>query len=151
HVESPALTSLSEDAEREALELAPKLAETLRFLRARVEDQMSRLPAEPDVNASLLTPAVAMRLDEIADSMAMPPLAPISIATRTYSRELLDEPALSDEARALREAFSGVDTEERFVTQYAQLERRSAFDAAPSLAAVWAAVALRPLAQERVW
>ncbi|MBR9990376.1 MAG: hypothetical protein KFH98_11505 [Gemmatimonadetes bacterium] len=150
-VESPGLTATTEEAEREALELAPRLAQTLRTLRPRLGDVTARRQASPDVNASYLTPAVAVRLAEIADSTNMPPQAPIVIASRTYSLELLEQPWLTDVERSRRVTLAGSADEERFVAAYAQLERHSPVDAAPSLAAVWAAIALRPSAQEPVW
>jgi hypothetical protein len=150
-VESPGLSAMSEQAEREALELAPKLAQTLRMLRPRLGDVTAHRPEQPDVNASYLTLAAARRLAEIADSTDMPPQTPIAIASRTYRIELLEQPWLTQEERARREAFAAAGTEEGFVAAYAQLERLSPTDAAPSLAAVWAAVALRPSAQDPVW
>jgi hypothetical protein len=150
-VESPGLTALSEESEREALELAPKLAQTLRMLRPRLGDVTAQRQDQPDVHVSYLTTATARRLTAIADSTNMPPQAPIAIASRTYRVELLEQPWLTEAERASREAFAGTATEEEFVAAYAQLERLSPVDAAPSLAAVWAAVALRPSAQEPVW
>src|SRR5690606_28419556 len=150
-VEAPGLTTLSEEAEREALELAPRLAQTLRMLRPRFGDIRSRWPETADVNRSYLTADAGRRLAEIADSTNAPPQTPIAIASRTYRAELLEQDWVTAEERARREVFAGVQTEEQFVAAYAQLERQSPLDAAPSLAAVWAAVALRPSAQEPVW
>src|SRR5690606_23613257 len=145
HVENPALLPMSADAEREALALAPKLAGTLRMLRARVGDVTATWPDAPDVNPSRLSKGAARRLAEIADSMNMPPVAPIVIATRTYGPELRETPGPIDAQRSAREALAAAASEEKFVAAYAQLSRLSPHDAAPSLAAVWAAVALRPL------
>jgi hypothetical protein len=150
-VESPALEILSEETEREALELAPKLAQTLRMLRPRLGDVLTHRQTLPDVNASHLTRDVAARLAQIADSTSMPALAPVAIAARTYRIELLEQPWVEGAERARRAAFIDIATEEHFAAGYAQLERSSPFDAGPSLAAVWAAVALRTLAQEPVW
>ena len=150
-VELPGLTVMSEEAEREALELAPRLAQTLRMLRPRLGDVTSHLAEEPDVNVSYLTPAAARRLAAIADSTAMPPQAPVAIASRTYRIELLEQAWLTEGERARREVFVEAATEEQFVAALAQLERLSPNDAAPSLAALWAAVALRPSAQDPVW
>lgn len=150
-VERPGLTVMSEEAEREALELAPRLAQTLRMLRPRLGDVTSHLAEEPDVNVSYLTPSVARRLAAIADSTGMPPQAPVAIASRTYRIELLEQAWLTEEERVRREAFVEAATEEQFVAALAQLERLSPTDAAPSLSALWAAVALRPSAQDPVW
>jgi hypothetical protein len=150
-VESPGLTTMSEESEREALELAPKLAQTLRMLRPRLGDVTAERQEEPDVNVSYLTPATARRLAELAESTPMPPQAPITIASRTYRVELLEQPWLTESERDRRHAFAGATTEEEFVAAHAQLQRLSPADAAPSLAVMWAAVALRPSAQEPVW
>jgi hypothetical protein len=150
-VESPTLAALSEETEREALELAPKLAQTLRMLRPRLGEVLEHRQTLPDVNASYLTEETAHRLAQIADSTNMPALAPVAIAARTYRIELLEQPWMTDDERERREVFIGLATEERFAAGYALLERPSPFDAGPSLAAVWAAVALRTLAQEPVW
>jgi hypothetical protein len=150
-VEAPAMQPLAADGEREALELAPKLAQALRLLTPRLAGATATRPSGPDVRPSLLSPAVAERLAAISDSLNMPPQAPIAIATRMYARELELAPWLTDEKRARRVALLEARDEERFVAALGQLERSSPFDAAPSLAAVWAAVALRPYGQEAVW
>jgi hypothetical protein len=150
-VEEPVMAGLPEQVERDALELAPKLAQALRSLTPRLMDVMASRPGAPDVRPSLLTPAVAARLGELSDSLNMPPQAPIAIAARTYRQELTQQQWLSDAERELREQFTGLRDEERFVAGYAQLQRPSVHDAAPSLAAVWAAVAMRAYGQEVVW
>jgi hypothetical protein len=103
------------------------------------------------VNRPLLNHAAATRLAQIADSMSMPPQAPIAVAVRTLRNELTQQPWLGDDQRVQREAFAEIGQEERFVAAYALLERNSPRDAAPSLAVVNAAVGLRPYAQEPVW
>jgi hypothetical protein len=150
-VEAPALTALPESAEREALELAPRLAQSIRMLVPRLAEGTVARTAPAELRPSLLTPAVAARLEQIADSMNMPPQAPIAIAARTYRQELVRQPWLTDEERAERQRYSESTTEERFVARHGQLVRRSPWDAAPSLTALWAAVSLRPYAQEQVW
>jgi hypothetical protein len=150
-VEAPPMTALPEAVENDALELAPKLAQAVRALTPRLSDVVLTRPAAPDVRPSLLTAAVAARLGELADSLNMPPQAPIAIAARTYRQELTEPSWLSEEERERRERFTRLRDEERFVAGHASLERPSPFDAAPSLAAVWAAVALRTYAQEGVW
>jgi hypothetical protein len=150
-VEQPAMTTLPEGVEREALELAPKLAQALRSLTPRIPDITATRPTGPDFRPSLLTPDVAVRLGEISDSLNMPPQAPVTIGARTYRQELVGVPWLSDEERVRRERFTQARDEERFVAAHAQLRRESPHDVSPSLAAVWAAVALRTYAQETVW
>jgi len=150
-VEQPAMTPLTANGEREALEQAPRLAQALRQLGPRLGDVTERRQTLPDVNPSLLSDATAARLAALADSLNMPPQAPVAIAARTYREELMQQPWLTAEERARRESFTELADEERFVAGYAQLVRRSPHDAAPSLAALWAAVALRAYAQEPVW
>ena len=151
HVESPSLRQLPAEAEREALKLAPRLAQSLRALTPRLGNVTEHRRSGPDVNSSFLTPLTAARLTQLADSMNLPPQAPVVIAARTYRSELMHQPWLNEEERTRRNWFTTLSNEERFVAGYAQLVRRSPYDAAPSLSAVWAAVALRTYAQEPVW
>ena len=148
-VESPAMTTLPGSVEREALEIAPRLAHALRGLTSRQGDVAS--VRGPDVNRSLLTPRVAARLAQIADSTNMPPQAPIVVAARAHRQDLLEQSGLNEEERALRMSFADVAHEERFVASYALLTRRAPSDATPSLIAVSAAVGLRTYGQEPVW
>jgi hypothetical protein len=150
-VEAPPMAALPPQVEREALELAPRLAQSLRMLGPRLGDLAAARAAAPDVNRSLLSPAAAARLAAIADSTNMPPQAPIGIAARAFREELLQPRMLTVEEREQRERFLAAGQEERFTAAYALLGRPSAQDAAPSLAVVNAAVALRAFAQEPVW
>jgi hypothetical protein len=149
-VEAPVLAPIPESDEREALELAPRLAQAIRGLIPRVGDGPVRTPLA-EMRPSLLTPHVAARLEAIADSMNMPPQAPVAVAARMYRQELTRQSWLSEEERAQRQRYSEATSEERFVARHAQLRPGSPHDAAPSLTALWAAVALRPYAQEAVW
>jgi hypothetical protein len=150
-VETPPMATLPPAVEREALELAPKLAHALRLLTPRAGELTASRPPRPDVRPSLLSHRVAIRLGELGDSLNMPPQAPVAIGARTYRQELGHGPWLDDDERIRRERFTRMADEERFVAAYAQLQRSSPHDAAPSLAAVWVAVAMRPYAQESVW
>jgi hypothetical protein len=150
-VEAPLLMPLSEAAEREALELAPRLAHSVRTLAPRLAEGPTMRWGPPDVRPSLLTPAAAARLQELADSMNMPPQAPVSIAARAYRQELVGQRWLGEGEIAQRQRLAETDSEERFVASLARLVRHSPYDVAPSLTALWAAVALRPYAQEQVW
>jgi hypothetical protein len=149
-VEAPPMLPLTAAAEREALELAPKLVRAVRLLTPRLGEP-AVVRGAPDVRPSLLSTAAATRLAEIADSMNMPPLAPLAIAGRTYRQDLLRPQWLTDEERVQRQRYSEMNSEERFVAAHALLQRRVPQDAAPSLVALAAAVALRPYSQEAVW
>lgn len=150
-VEAPPLAPLAEAVEQEALDLAPRLAQSIRMLGPRLGDGGSSRSGPAEVRPSLLTPAVAARLEAISDSLNLPPQAPVAIAARTYRTELVRQPWLTDEEREERQHYSEANNEERFVARHGQLVRRSPYDAAPSLTALWAAVSLRPYAQEAVW
>jgi hypothetical protein len=150
-VEAPPLAALPQDAEREALELAPRLAQSLRALAPRLRGVTEQRESMPDVNVSWLTAETAARLSALADSLNAPPQAPVAIAARTYRSELMHQPWLTAAERKRRTWFTTLASEEKLAAGYAQLVRRSPYDAAPSLSMVWAAVALRSYAQERVW
>jgi hypothetical protein len=117
--------------------------------------RLSELPpvrqARADYRPSLLTPVVATRLAQLADSLNMPPQAPIAIGVRSFRQELLTPPWLDDDEKLRRERLLAAHDEERFAAAYALLRRESPHDVAPSLAAVGTAVALRAYAQQSVW
>ncbi|MEO5511410.1 MAG: hypothetical protein ABIV28_01565, partial [Longimicrobiales bacterium] len=144
------LATLPQDAEREALLIAPRIAQSLRELGAKPDLKPARDHA-PDIHASLLRPNVARKLLALADSVSMPPLAPLVIAARGYHSEIAAQPWLTNAERSRREALERAGNEERFVAQYALLERTSEYDVVPSLIAMGSAVGMRTLAQEAVW
>jgi len=150
-VEAPPLAAVGSDVEEEALALAPSIVERLRVLGPRIGDLSGMRAERPAVRRTLLTNAVARRLASIADSMHAPPQAPVAIAARAYSAELVSGPWLTARDRSQRRLFSGIGDEEAYAAAYAQLTRLSPHDAAPSLSAVSAAVGLRAFAQEPVW
>ena len=148
-VEQPSMLAIGSNAEREAMELAPRLGESVRRIAAEPVDEVAKNGvAEP----SLISPPAARRLLAITDSMETPPLAPITIAARMYRQDLLEQPWVTPAHKAARVEFiSNTTSEERFVARYTLLERAGPHDAAPAMAALSAAVGMRALAQERVW
>ena len=147
-VEAPALAPMPNTVERQALELAPRLATALRELSLRsraAEDGLTGVRSSP------LTPAAAGVLLTASDSLGMPPLAPVTVAARGYYAELTSALGIGEEELVRRRAFSEAATEEQLVAHHAALARVHALDAAPALAMLWAAAGLRPLAQEEVW
>jgi hypothetical protein len=149
-VEQPPMAVLSAELEREALELAPRLARAFRELTPRSLDAPD--PRYDQRSASLLGVVAATRLAAIADSFNAPAQTPIVISTRLYRNELLEAPGVTEAERARRENFlESAINEERFAAELARLHRTGRNDAAPALAAVSAAVALRAYAQEPVW
>ena len=146
-VEAPALAPMPNTVERQALELAPRLAGALRELTLRNRSDDGLLPAR----ASLITPRTALVLLGAADSLGMPPLAPVTVAARGYYQELLSASGIGEEELVRRRAFSHASSEEELVARHALLTRVHPLDGAPALAMLWAAAGLRPLAQEEVW
>jgi hypothetical protein len=148
-VERPVLADLAQESEREAMEVAPRLAQALRALTPRLQGgERAVLGVAP----SLLGRAAAEQLRSSAETLNMPPQTPIVIAARMYRRELVEHPVLSAEQRTQRERFvENAVTEERFAAEYALLRQQSPRDIAPQLTAMYAAVALRAYAQEVVW
>jgi hypothetical protein len=149
-VEAPPMASLPPALEREAVELAPRLARAVRELASPTN--AARASYEPQHSTPLLSPAAAERLVAIADSFDAPAQTPVVIAARLYRKDLLEQSRLSAAERARRTKFlEEAVNEERFAALLASLQRTGRSDVGPALAAVSAAVALRPYAQESVW
>jgi hypothetical protein len=149
-VEQPPMKSLSPSLEREAMELAPRLARAVRELSSPATEPAATFEAHR--STSLLSYAAAEKLAAIADTFDAPAQTPVVIAARLYRKDLLEQPRLSPAERARRATFlDDAINEERFAALLASLHRTGRSDIAPALAAVSAAVALRPYAQEPVW
>lgn len=151
-VEAPPMAPLRQEAELQAIELAPRLARAVRDLTLQAEQIRSARARPGPGPIGLLGPAAALALRAAADSLDAPPQAPVSIAARMYRRELVEQPALEGGMLEQRVRFVEDGTsEERFVAEYSLVRRRSLYDVAPSLAALAAATGLRAYAQEQVW
>jgi len=147
-VERPILAPLPLAAEREALELAPRLAQAIREAGPRVA-ATNATPRASDM--PLLGPDAAHRLVEVADSLDMPPQAPIVVALGIHERELLAQ-ARDGAERAARERFARRATnEERLAAEHALLAAGGTAGGTVARAVLSAAVGMRPFAQERVW
>lgn len=147
-VEQPALSALPADVEREAMELAPRLAEALRGLPLRPPESRPHELAR----ASLLGKAAAQRLRALNDSIAAPPQAPVAIAARMYRNELLEQPWISAGMRDARARFvAAARNDESFAAELALLDDAGPHDIAPAMTALAAAVGMRTYAQEPVW
>ncbi|HEX7091675.1 MAG TPA: hypothetical protein VF192_16160 [Longimicrobiales bacterium] len=149
-VERPPLEPLPAREEQRAIELAPRLAASLRALGPRLAGAE---PQEPAPAASLLGRPAALRLAQLADSLNMPPQTPVVLAVDVRRHELADAPGLGPVEQAARRRFlANARNEERFAAEYALLlasDPGAARVAARS--ALAAAVALRTYAQEEVW
>jgi hypothetical protein len=149
-VEQPPMNVLTPQLEREAMEVAPRLARAFRELAPQAWHAPA--PRFDHRSPSLLGAVAAERLAAIADTFDAPAQTPIVISARLYRKELLEAPGVSESERARREAFiANAVNEERFAAELARLRRAGRNDAGPALAGVSAAVALRAYAQEPVW
>jgi hypothetical protein len=149
-VELPHGLQMNADVEREAMEVAPRIAQALRSLTPKLDGVERNLLPAP--SPTLLSVPAAERLRAVADSLNMPPQTPVAIAARMYRKEIAEHPHLDPAERALRERMtSGAYSEERFAADYALVRQASPRDMGPQLAALWAAVALRAYGQEAVW
>ncbi|HEX7118824.1 MAG TPA: hypothetical protein VF212_08560 [Longimicrobiales bacterium] len=147
-VEQPLLAPLPLDAEREALELAPRLAAGIHTAALRGAAAAAATPRPGEV--PLLGRAAALRLAEAADALDMPPQTPVIVAVGVHERELLGH--ATDAVRAARERFAERATnEERLAAEHAILAADGAVGGAVARTTLAAAVGLRPYAQERVW
>ncbi|HEY8484744.1 MAG TPA: hypothetical protein VIL13_09050 [Longimicrobiales bacterium] len=154
-VEKPPMTPLALEAEREALELAPRLAEALRSLSVRLAGAETPPPAAPASVAPLLGWGAAQKLVALADTLNMPPETPVVVAVGVYRRELLERPRLAEAERAARQRFLERATSgERLAAEHVLLLQRrpdAATRASLARGLLSAAVALRAYAQEEVW
>jgi len=145
-VESPRLASTAAVDDSRAVARVPALLERLRQLStddaALAASEMAvrhRLPAE-----------AGRRLLALDGVQGMPPQAPVVVAFASSRRSLLKEGGLGGAERERRARLvAGARNEETLAAAYAQLGDAPGTN--PALAALWAASALRPYAQERVW
>jgi hypothetical protein len=101
--------------------------------------------------ASLLHGVTRERLVALGREQYLPPSPAVRITLERYAADLArDRPAIADGREILRRFIADVDTEERFAADLAGLARAAA-PRLVGLVAMETALALRPLAQERVW
>jgi hypothetical protein len=150
-VEAPPMIAVPLQAEREAMELAPRLASTIRSFGPRVAANGRTMRTSSPT--PLLSPAAATWLAAITDSSAAPPQTPVVVAVDVHRKELLENPALTPREREARQAMLAAATnEERFAAHAALVYHAGRMRrAAPALVSMWAATALRAYAQEEVW
>lgn len=150
-VERPPMDPLPQGVERDAMELAPRLAAAIQSLAPRLMGSASSRRAVRSASAPVLGPAAARVLAALADSAPSPPQAPIVVAVDVHQRDLVDRPGATAEERAAGLRFvKNARNEERFAAHYALLAAE-ADPAAAAGAALSAAVGMRTFAQERVW
>lgn len=151
-VERPIVVAPSLVVEREAVEIAPRLAEAIRGLGVRFAAESSAEPMGRPGLVPLLGRAAAERLSSLADSLDVPPQTAIGVAIGIYRRELLG-PGIGTAERGRRDRFlDRAYNEERFAAEYALLVgQRGHAPGEIARVALRAAVGLRPFAQEQPW
>lgn len=152
-VEAPPLEELPQDVEREAMEMAPRLQESLRLLAPRLAGQAIRSSTPPAGGTSDLGMMAALELASTPDSLELPPETPIVVATMVGRAEILGGADAESAARVARQRFVDRATDgERYVVEHARLRaadpRSEAMLARLDLAV---ATALRSYAQEATW
>ena len=144
-VESPAMLTLSREAERDAMERAPRLLRSIR----EIDDRPRRGPLVPTVASTerpLLGPEAAALLADLTTAAPSPPQTPVAVATDVYRRA-----SSVDREPARDRFFDNADNEERLAAEYALLSHQGGLDRGVRLATLGAAVALRTYSQERPW
>lgn len=150
-VEQPSIVPVPLEAERQAVELAPRMVRALRSLGHGLASRVAAPLLER--SGPLLGQEAARRLAAIAEVFAMPPQTPVVIAADIHRGELLGTSRLGAAERAARRRFlTHATNEERLAAEYALLEQRPGeIPLAAAKTMLAAAVGLRPYAQEEVW
>jgi hypothetical protein len=150
-VEQPRTGAASAEVEIEAINIAHEVLAELREWGLEVAAHGVGTREEQN-GASLLKSGALERLTAAEAQLDMPPVTPIVIAARQFSREVANMRWLSESERRLRANFgTAAQTEEAFIAERARLHVESAHDAGPARVALQAAVALRAYAQESIW
>lgn len=154
-VEHPAIVPLTQDAEREALELVPRLTDAIRStadaLVLLADDSSSVLDDQP--RRDHIADALARRFTEFAAAAELPPQAPVVVSVSAHRSRLMERRELDPSTRRARARFiDRAVNEETFAAEYALLRQSGGPAAgAPALAALATAVSLRAYAQEEAW
>lgn len=153
--EQPVLGGVSAEPELAATREVPRVLAAIRAIAANhaaaVTQKGAPAAAVAERAESMLGPAAAARLAELAATHGAPPQAPVLLAMRGYRSRLLAGP--DDDARVARRArfIARVSNEESLAAEYALLSADGAASTAAELAVLAAAVSLKPYAQEPVW
>jgi hypothetical protein len=145
-VERPILASLDEDQEVRMVRVVPGL---LQELRTAARSALPAPTASAPLDDVLLSPEAGARLAALPQTRALPPQSAVVVALRA-SRDRVLAPDAPDQIRQSRGQFlDDATTEETLAAQYARLGQ--ARDRRAAGATLWAAVSLRPFAQEQPW
>ena len=154
-VERPLMDPIAPHEERIALSAVSDLVRDIDLLAAPAR-AASADSAESSVERNpRVSDSAARRLAWVAATRAAPPQAPVVVAVTSTVRRPRILPTVAAEAVSREEldrfAQRAVN-EETLAAEYALFAARDTLgEASPSLAVLWAAVSMRPYAQERVW
>ena len=148
-VERPVLAALDAEQEVAAVAAVPALLAELRRL-ATAPDSAAADAAPDSTDRPVLSPAAGARLAALPQTRALPPAAPVVVALTASRQRVVEAAGFSPAERRARAAFAtGATTEETLVARYAALG--TARDRRVAQATLWAAVSVRPYAQEEPW
>ncbi|HET7583760.1 MAG TPA: hypothetical protein VFK13_02575 [Gemmatimonadaceae bacterium] len=166
-VERAPMEPLPAAVQREAMDAAPSVLESIRNLAVRDsvltadtsavgqdgEDAASIRTAAGPIAEPYLSRAAAARAAQAAARFNAPPQAPIVVAIASYRGNLVAPEGLAYPQRAERKRFASLArNEESFAAEYDVLATDTeAGGEIPALTALSAAVAMRAYAQEEIW
>lgn len=170
-VEQPVLEPPTAEEEMAAVALVPELVRALREDGQAPLREVESLVEAPSRRAmpwsrrgdpedggapgggelpSLLSPLAARRLAALPQVRSLPPSAPVTVAIRASRERILEEKGTSVAVKRARTRFlDAAVNEESLVAEYGRLGSLAGRHAAE--ATLWAASALRPMAQETPW
>ena len=149
-VELPSMLAAARDIEREAIDLAPRLAAGVREIAGRPRRGPLASPEPIPAFTTLLPPPAARLLARQSQAYDAPPQTPVRVAVQAHRGS--GSVPVDEAGRVARDRFFDASVnEERLAAELAMLEHRSSMDLGPRLAVLGAAVGLRGYAQERPW
>ncbi|HEU4629623.1 MAG TPA: hypothetical protein VFS08_07740 [Gemmatimonadaceae bacterium] len=147
-VERPILAPLDEAQEVRMMQLVPGLVAELRTAARGVGTVAAAATAAPD-DSVLLSPQAGARLAALPQAHALPPQSAVVVALRASEVRVLASDATERVRRSRQRFLDDATTEELLAAHYARLGKGR--DRRAAGATLWAAVSLRPFAQEEPW
>ena len=148
-VEQPVMAALDAEQEAAAVAAVPALLAELRAAATAADAGAAPLLA-PTGPPSLLSAAAGARLAALPQTRALPPASSVVVALTASRPRIEDRRGFSAaEWRARGRFVTSATTEETLVAYLAALG--TAHDRRTAQAALWAAVSVRPFAQEEPW
>ncbi len=147
-VEQPAMETLAESSELEAMELAPRVAGKIAQLGS---EEVAAAAEHQEAGDGSLLGAAAWRLAQVAHATDAPPQTPVVVSLAGARGRILGSGSLSTEARDARARFlERTRNEEELAAEHALVQRIAPGESV-ARATLAAAVALRAYAQETPW